>query len=355
MNSSSQATAPNDAGAERGINAPSRPSADAFAALHAEHGVYAVLDQFGVIDVHGDDAARFLHGQLTHDVQTLEAGNARLAGFCSPKGRLLATLLLWRTADAVRMLVSADLVAPVQKRLSMFVLRAKARLSDASQDLAIVGFAGDVRAALSRCFDALPDGVHVKLDAACGDAASGELIRVPDAHGMSRFLWVGPKAAVGAKLAALETTHGMRRVDPALWDWLDIQAGEPRVSAATSEQFVPQMINFELIGGVNFRKGCYPGQEVVTRLQYRGTLKRRAMLAHAAQAHVGAQLFHSADPDQPCGMVVNAAAAPGGGVDCLVEVKLGALETGSVHVESANGPALTFLPLPYPLPATPER
>lgn len=345
MNTPFQAAAPSGAGNERVVDATARPTADQFAALHAANGAYAVLDQFGVINVHGDDAARFLHGQLTNDIQTLEAGNVRLAGFCSPKGRLLATLLIWRAADAVRLLVSADLVAPVQKRLSMFVLRAKAELSDASAGLAVVGLVGDARAALSRYFDVLPDGVHVKTH-----AVAGELIRVPDALGVPRFLWVGPKADVDAKLAELEATHGVRRVDSALWDWLDIRAGEPRVSAATSEQFVPQMINFELIGGVNFRKGCYPGQEVVARSQYRGTIKRRTMLAHAKNACVGAELFHSADPDQPCGMVVNAAAAPEGGVDCLVEIKLAALKAGSVHIGSAHGPVLTFLPLPYPLP-----
>jgi folate-binding Fe-S cluster repair protein YgfZ len=111
------------------------------------------------------------------------------------------------------------------------------------------------------------------------------------------------------------------------------------------------MINFEIVGGVSFHKGCFPGQEVVARAQYRGTVKRRAMLAHADSAHAGAELFHSDDPGQPCGMVVNAAAAPGAGVDCLVEIKLAALDSGTVRVGSPDGPALTFLPLPYPLPA----
>lgn len=239
MNTSSKVTGPGDGDAGRDANALARVDTDAFTALHAERGAYMVLDQFSVIDVHGDDAASFLHGQLTNDIQTLEAGSVRLAGFCSPKGRLLATLLVWRAGDAVRMLVSADLAAPLQKRLSMFVLRAKARLTNTTDDLAVVGFAGDVRAALSQCFEALPDGVHVKIDTACG-----ELIRVPDANGVPRFLWVGPRAAVDAKLAALNATHRARRAVPALWDWLDIRAGEPRVNAATSEQFVPQMIKF---------------------------------------------------------------------------------------------------------------
>ena len=348
MNTSIQTPSPANPApaAHAAASAPSRPADDDFAALRGDAGVYAVLDQFGVIDVTGDDAASFLHTQLTNDIQSLEAGSARLAGLCSAKGRLLASLLVWRASDAVRLLISADLQAQVQKRLSMFVLRAKAKLADATGAVAVIGFAGNVRDALSRCFDALPDGVHVKID-----GPRGALIRVPDADGVMRYLWVGPKADVEAKLAELDAAHGVRRVNPSLWDWLDVRAGEPRVTAATYEQFVPQMINFEIVGGVSFHKGCYPGQEVVARAQYRGTVKRRTMLAHAPSAHVGAELFHSADPGQPCGTVVNAAAAPGAGVDCLVEVKLAALESGTVHVGAADGPVLSFLPLPYPLPA----
>jgi folate-binding protein YgfZ len=140
-----------------------------------------------------------------------------------------------------------------------------------------------------------------------------------------------------------------------VWDWLDIRAGEPRITQPVVEQFVPQMVNFDVLGGVNFRKGCYPGQEVVARSQYRGTIKRRTALANVAEeldtVLPGAEVFHSDDPGQPCGMVVNAASAPDGGVDVLVEVKLAALETGSVHLGAAEGPALNFLPLPYALPA----
>jgi tRNA-modifying protein YgfZ len=302
------------------------------------------LTQFGVIDAIGDDAATFLHSQLTSDVQHLDASTARLAGFCSAKGRLLASFLMWRTGDAVRLLVSADIQAPVQKRLSMFVLRAKAKLVDATPELAAVGFAGDVRGVLSRLFDAMPDGVHVKVD-----GPSGSLIRVPDSVGRPRFLWVGPKALVEARLAGLD--EKLTRGSAQLWDWLDIHAGEPRITQPTAEQFVPQMVNFDVLGGVNFKKGCYPGQEVVARSQYRGTIKRRTSLAHVDNAAPGNELFHSDDPGQPCGLVINAAPAAGGGVDVLAEIKLAALDSGSVHVGSADGPTLAFLPLPYALPS----
>jgi tRNA-modifying protein YgfZ len=302
------------------------------------------LTQFGVIDAIGDDAATFLHSQLTSDVQHLDASTARLAGFCSAKGRLLASFLMWRTGDAVRLLVSADIQAPVEKRLSMFVLRAKAKLVDATPELAAVGFAGDVRGVLSRLFDAMPDGVHVKVD-----GPAGSLIRVPDSVGRPRFLWVGPKALVEARLAGLD--EKLTRGSAQLWDWLDIHAGEPRITQPTAEQFVPQMVNFDVLGGVNFKKGCYPGQEVVARSQYRGTIKRRTSLAHVDNAAPGNELFHSDDPGQPCGLVINAAPAADGGVDVLVEIKLAALDSGSVHVGSADGPTLAFLPLPYALPS----
>ncbi|BBP96232.1 folate-binding protein [Burkholderia sp. SFA1] len=307
-------------------------------------GAYMPLTQFGVIDVKGEDAAAFLHTQITNDVQHLDASTARLAGYCSPKGRLLGSFLMWRTAEAVRLLIAQDVQAAVQKRLSMFVLRSKVKLTDATPETAAVGFAGDVRAALSGIFDALPDGVHVKVE-----GPHGSLIRVPDAAHRPRFLWVGPKVDVEAQLAKLEGK--LARVPEAMWDWLDIHAGEPRITHATVEQFVPQMVNFDVLGAVNFKKGCYPGQEIVARSQYRGTIKRRTALAHAESATPGAELFHSDDPGQPCGLVVNVAPGEGGGVDCLVEVKLAALDSGTVHVGSASGPALAFVPLPYAFPA----
>jgi folate-binding protein YgfZ len=344
--SGTPSAAPSATAAPAGLPVLPRPSADEFdAVLH--HGAYMQLTQFGVIDASGDDAASFLHGQLTNDTQHLDAATARLAGYCSAKGRLLASFLTWRSGDTIRLMLSKDVQAAVQKRLTMFILRAKAKLVDTSGELAVVALAGDVRNALSTVFDALPDGVHVQVD-----GAAGSLIRVPDALERLRYLWIGPKAQVEALLPSLDDK--LKRVSPAVWDWLDIRAGEPRITQPVVEQFVPQMVNFDVLGAVNFRKGCYPGQEVVARSQYRGTIKRRTSLANVdgelADVRPGAELFHSDDPGQPCGMIVNAASAQGGGVDLLVEIKLAALESGSVHLGAADGPALRFLALPYGLP-----
>ena len=130
-------------------------------------------------------------------------------------------------------------------------------------------------------------------------------------------------------------------------------AGLAQVVEATREQFVPQMINYELVGGVNFQKGCYPGQEIVARSQYLGKQKRRTLLAFSESDDVtaGTEVFSSADPTQPCGMIVNAERGPDGRVACLVEVKMDAAST-SVCVGSVDGPVLTFGELPYALPAS---
>ena len=317
-----------------------------------QHGAYMVLTQCGLVEVDGVDAASFLHNLLTNDIQNLTLSEARLAGFCTPKGRLLASFLVWRDSKTIRLMISADILAPIQKRLSMFVLRAKAKLNDVSAQTRLVGLCGNVAAALLPLFDALPDQPY-KVIHGGPEAQFGALMRLPDAAGVARYLWAAPLTVFEQHVANLHSA--LSETSAEVWDWLAIQAGEPRISAATQEKFVPQMINFEAIGGVNFKKGCYPGQEIVARSQYLGTVKRRAMIAHAATvgdlaSAAGSEVFHSADPGQPCGLVINTAAAPGGGSDFLIELKLDALSHGSVHLVAADGPQLTFSALPYALP-----
>jgi folate-binding protein YgfZ len=336
-------------------------------------GAYMVLDQYGLIGVAGADAASFLHNLLTNDIQALPEDRARLAGFCTPKGRLLASMLAWRDAQTIHLMLSAELAEPIRKRLSMFVLRAKAKLHDALATTRLIGLcidagaveagarigpdtgaAAPLTALLAPHFDALPaqpydvshGGVH----------ASGSLLRLPDAAGLARYLWAAPAAVWEARAA--DWAAALAQVEPHTWDWLAVHAGEPRITAATQEKFVPQMINFEVIGGVNFKKGCYPGQEIVARSQYLGTIKRRAMLAHldaAAPVHTaapGIEVYNSDDPAQPCGLVINAAAVPGaaGSLDCLIEIKLDALTHGSVHLGAVDGPLLSVSQPPYAFP-----
>jgi folate-binding protein YgfZ len=175
------------------------------------------------------------------------------------------------------------------------------------------------------------------------------VIRLTDADGAPRWQIVAP----AERIAALQQTlsGNLDAAAPAFWDWLDVLSGVPRISTPTQEQFVPQMINFELIGGVNFRKGCYPGQEVVARSQYRGTLKRRMWRLHGdgEVPAAAAEIFRPEDPEQPCGMIVNAAPSPEGGWDALAELKIEAA-TGALRLGAADGPAVATRALPYEVP-----
>jgi tRNA-modifying protein YgfZ len=302
------------------------------------HGIIHLTD-YGLIRATGDDAASFLHSQLTNDFEHLAAGRAQLAAFCSPKGRMLASFTAWK-ADSADIFLECDsaLLPATLKRLQMFVLRAKCKLSDVSADYRIYGLAG---------VDVATFGFSSGNVWSVQAHESATLLRLPDAAAVQRHLLIAPADKLIDTAQAL--TREMSRDQ---WDWLQVQSAVARITAPTVEQFVPQMVNFEAVGGVNFKKGCYPGQEVVARSQYRGTLKRRMLPVHGpAPLTVGQDVYNSDDAEQPAGMVVLSAAAPNGGHDALVELRLQATEAGSLHAGSASGPMLKLGALPYDLPA----
>jgi folate-binding protein YgfZ len=175
-----------------------------------------------------------------------------------------------------------------------------------------------------------------------GDAsAAANLVVLAPAGPIARALWCAPVATPPLDLPAIALNQ---------WHWLSVRSGIAMITQPIFEAFVPQMLNYESVGGVNFKKGCYPGQEVVARSQFRGTLKRRAYIVHAdAELHVGHEVFHSADAEQPCGLVASAAPAPDGGFDAIVSIQTAAAKDGSLTAVSASGPVLALLPLPYPL------
>ncbi len=306
-------------------------------------GFVSPLSHLGVLAAVGEDAANFLHNQLSNDVLGLDTTDARLAGYCSPKGRLLATMLVWKTDETIYLAMPRSLLAAVQKRLQMFIMRAKVKLSDVSDSIILLGLALPKNQALIS-FPTLPSAAYT----AQGTGA-GKLIALPEAQPLRRYLWAGTVQQAKATWTSL-----VAELPPAaasLWRWSEIVSGTPQITPATQEQFVPQMINFEIIGGVNFRKGCYPGQEIVARSQYLGKFKRRMQLARidAAEVAPGMEVFASNDAQQPCGMIVNAERDLDGKFVCLVEIKLDALND-AVHLAHAEGPLLHFTALPYSLP-----
>ncbi len=292
------------------------------------------LSHWGLIRARGAEAPRFLHAQLTNDFSVMGLSQARLAGFCSAKGRLQASFVAWKAAhDEVLLACAASVLPTTLKRLSMFILRTQCKLSDATQEVRLWGVVGASAKPLlgdARVWDKR-------------ELAGASVIRLPDAAGLARCLWAGPVAP------GLDGSPDGRSIALDTWRWLEVRSGLPMIEAATVDQFVPQMLNFELVGGVDFQKGCYPGQEVVARSQYRGTIKRRMFLFDSdAMAVAGQEVFHSDEPGQPAGMVANAAPHPAGsGSSLLAEVKLAALNSGSLHLGRSSGPELRRAAMPY--------
>ena len=315
------------------------------------------LNHLGVIKAVGEDAAKFLQGQLTQEIIGLGLNEARLAAFCNAKGRMQASFVVFKHKNElgshdILMVCSQDLVAQTLKRLSMFVMRAKVKLSDATAEFSLYGLCGD-----AADMPNAPD-----LGAACArinwgkqDIDSHNVIQFYPGAGVARSLWCAPSGTAPPSGAPLPMV---------VWQYLEVQSGIAMITLPIFEAFVPQMLNYESVGGVNFKKGCYPGQEVVARSQFRGTLKRRAYLAHTAGAPnagvlVGQEVFQTSDAEQPCGLVAACAANPAGGFALVVSMQTAAAaahdlarskgEASPLRLGSSSGPALDLQNLPYPL------
>jgi len=239
----------------------------------------ARLNRYGVLAVTGTDARDFLHAQLTNDIANLPADRAALAGWCTAKGRLLASMLVIPSPDGFLLQLARDLAPTIAKRLAMFVFRSKVKISDESATL--------TQAGIWEIDWPIPD-----VDWKDGAVT----VRV----GERRFLKIGK----GLAESCAQSEEA--------WTLQEIRAGRPLISAATQDQFVPQMVNFEALGAINFQKGCYPGQEIVARAQYRGQVKRRMTRVELPKG---------------------------------VELKAGAEFQGGVIVDSAAGEALAVLPV----------
>ena len=294
------------------------------------------LSHLGVIQVIGEDAVKFLQGQLTQDVTLMSMQEARLAAFCNAKGRMQASFVLFkRSQDEILMVCSHDILAQTLKRLSMFVLRAKVKLNDATANFSLFGLSGNAIEYIAKS-DRIYWSKH--------DIDAINLVFLYPGAGQKRGLWCAPVGTPEPLGQAL---------DASVWAWLEVQSGIVMITLPIFEAFVPQMLNYESVGGVSFKKGCYPGQEVVARSQFRGTLKRRAYLLHGAtEPFVGQEVFQALDAEQPCGLVASCAANPSGGFDAVVSMQTAAANDASdvqLTLGSANGSALTLLPLPYAL------
>jgi folate-binding protein YgfZ len=263
--------------------------------------VVVPLSHLACLEAVGDDAQAFLHNQLTSDINHLAPGQAQHSAWCTAKGRMQASFVAWRAANAFRLAIAADLEAPILKRLQMFVLRSRVKLASLTDTHALIGVAGTQAAeALADAMLVAPTGSLVTADSGDSQVIALDGGRYVACVPLSAAPGIWQKLSVKAAPAGVPT-----------WRWLDVVAGFPLVSAATREEFVPQMADFEKLGGVSFHKGCYPGQEIVARTQYLGKVKRHLYRIAAEHPLVAGTALHSPEnPDQACGMVVSGALSP---------------------------------------------
>ena len=292
--------------------------------------VLAPLTHLGLIACAGEDAKSFLHNQLTNDINHLAADTAQHAAWCTAKGRMLASFVVWPEGDdAYRLTLAAELLEPILKRLQMYVLRSKVKLADLSGETALLGLAGpQAETALAAAGLAAP-----AKPMAAATTADARVIRLDD----QRFLIACPLATARSLWPLLAAQA--RPVGLPVWRWLDVAAAMPLVTGATREEFVPQMADFDKIGGVSFHKGCYPGQEIVARTQYLGKVKRHLFRVRSeVPLAAGDELLSPENPDQGIGKVVSAAPAPQGGYAALAVIQSNFAD--SARLKALDGPAL---------------
>ena len=302
------------------------------------------LSQFGTIRVSGEDAQKFLQNLLSNDIGAVNAGTSQLSSFNNPKGRMLATFTVWQSGGDYLLQLPLSLAAAMHKKLSMFVLRSKVKISNASDQVISIGLAGKDSAKLvQEIFVTLPESNWSVLE-----KDNTSVIRLS----ADRYQ-LNTSVNRAIELWNILSKHA-EKAGSACWDWLNIRAGIPIVTPATQELFVLQMANLDVLGGVSFTKGCYPGQEIVARTHYLGKQKRRMLLAHIESVvapEAGNEVHCDEMPEQPCGTILNACASPNSGYDLLVILQLRSKESHHVHFQGEPGATLDFLPLPYSLPS----
>jgi folate-binding protein YgfZ len=311
--------------------------------LQAKDNGFCALTDYGLLKVSGADAASFLQGQATCDINALAPGRSTPGALCTPKGRVIANFLLLRSEWGFYLLLSADLVEIVRKRLQIYVLRAKVLLENLSPRHGIIGVLGSgFEAELNGCEMKIPD-------------EPGTWLERPD-HFMVRLADGSGRCLIAAETGSAQRlwsclAERLTQVSPNFWRLKDIEAGIPKVVAATTEEFLPQMLNLDVLGGIGFNKGCYTGQEIVTRSHYLGQVKRRMfrLRCSAGVEPVSGTPIYDRSEAEPknVGQVVQAALGTQERYQVLAVIGLDHAQSESLRLAHPDGPGVEFLPLPY--------
>jgi len=273
------------------------------------------LTDMGAIHAAGPDAISFVHGQITNDVASLDDVHGIVAAYCNAQGRMLALFRVLRSDDGLLLLTRRELIPGLIKRLGLFVLRAKVTLMDASSRFVAIGLTGP------RAADTLaPWGLTPALEP---DGA----IHRQGSH-IVRLSGTTPRYLLWTEIdRAQETWRALQAhakpVGLDAWRLLDIRTGTPSVYPQTREAWVPQMVNLQLLNGISFSKGCYPGQEIIARLHYRGQLKRRMSRITLQGGGIPSPGDEIRTLDgAEAGQIVDAVAGPEGGAEALAVLRI---------------------------------
>ena len=314
--------------------------------------VFCDLSGSGLIAASGEEAESFLQNQFCNDVRLVSETHSQLNGYCTAKGRLLALFHLFKHNGIYYCDLPRERLAPTLKRLQMYVLMSRVKLQDASDELIRIGLAGQqAQQVLQSISTTIPMQVN---DAIQHQGVT--IMRMPASLSQTelpRFLLIGTLESIKPVWQALcdSATADVVAADAGIWQYLDILAGIPQVVESTVEEFVPQMVNLQSINGLSFKKGCYPGQEVVARMHYLGKQKKRMYLAHLDSASVpqpGTAIYMSGEHNnQAIGQIVSSCAAPSGGADILAVLQIASAQSREVHLGDQQNIPFHLKDLPY--------
>jgi folate-binding protein YgfZ len=293
--------------------------------------------------VDGEDATTFLQGQFSNDINAVTSSTSQISSYCTPKGRMLAIFYICKRGDSYFLLTSKDIAEEVMKRLQMYVMRSKVNIT-LLEDALLMGVCGTNHAEILASLNLSPTDAHYQVSA----NESLLAMNIPSVN--ARYLIIGDSASA-QQLQKLDISH-MTIYNELLWQWLDIQAGLPSVTSNIKEAFVPQMANMELIEGVSFSKGCYPGQEIVARLHYLGNANRRMFRISVDQdepINIGDDIFTQGS-DQPIGKVMSVVNEAENKYSGLAVLRIEAVIKNQLTIGSASGNSAKILPLPYDVP-----
>jgi folate-binding protein YgfZ len=306
------------------------PAAEAQAS--ATSAVVVPLTGMGLISVCGADAGAFLDSQLTSKVSAVSPTQAQYSGYCTPKGRLLATMLIFMQGDCYWLTLPAELSSDVAQRLQKFILRAKVKVEVASSGLVMFGVTG------SRSNATLTEVLGLPSERNFG---------VRQVTGLTLITLPGKRYLIACPAAQADSTwqHLSAHLRPAGWNaWQlqSIRSGIATVTSATQEAFIPQMLALDTYDAVSFTKGCYPGQEIVARTRYLGNLKRHLYHGHCEQPLAAGDALFEEAAGSAAGTVTNAAENSEHGWELLAVLQREAVSNG-VPLRTAGGAAVTAL------------